>query len=158
MKTLELSSEYFGRYCKKLLNQFLFNIFQDIQLQSSVPSWYSRGHCIPILWSFLYLTMHFQIGKWRFSVWVNMTILTYLTCIVRCKSDTMKKVDMCYCVVKKLELSSQYFGRYCKRCWISFYLISSKIFSCKLQFLHDMIEDIVFYHCGYFQTLQYIFK
>ena len=29
------------------------------------------------------LTMHFQIGKWRFSVWVNMTFMTYLTWTVR---------------------------------------------------------------------------
>ena len=32
VKELELSSEYFGRYCKKLLNQFLFYFFQAIQL------------------------------------------------------------------------------------------------------------------------------
>ena len=32
VKKMELSSEYFGRYCQKLLNQFLFYIFQDIQL------------------------------------------------------------------------------------------------------------------------------
>ena len=25
-------------------------------------------------------------------------------------------VDVCYCVLKKLELSSEYFGRYCKKC------------------------------------------
>ena len=62
-KKLELSSEYFGGYCKKLLNQFLFYIFQDIQLKASVPSWYDRGHCILSLYSFLYLTMHFQRGK-----------------------------------------------------------------------------------------------
>ena len=30
------------------------------------------------------LTMHFQIGKWRFSVWVDMTFMTYLTWTVRC--------------------------------------------------------------------------
>ena len=25
-----------------------------------------------------------------------------------------KEVEVCYCVVKELELSSEYFGRYCK--------------------------------------------
>ena len=34
--------------------------------------------------------MHFQMGKWRFSVWVNMTFLTYLTLIARCESDRME--------------------------------------------------------------------
>ena len=37
------------------------------------------------------LTMHFQMGKWRFSVWVNMTFLTYLTWIVRCESDMRER-------------------------------------------------------------------
>ena len=37
-----------------------------------------------------------------------------------------------------------------KSCWISFCLIVSKIFNCKLQFLHDMVEDTAFYHCGHF--------
>ena len=32
VKKLELSSESFGRYCKNLLNQVLFYIFQAIQL------------------------------------------------------------------------------------------------------------------------------
>ena len=35
--------------------------------------------------------MHFQMGEWRFSVWVNMTFLTYLTWIVRCESDRMER-------------------------------------------------------------------
>ena len=53
VEKLELSSEYFGRYCKKLLlNQFWFYIFQAIQLQVSVHSWYGTGHCILSLWSF----------------------------------------------------------------------------------------------------------
>ena len=59
--------------------------------------------------------MHFQMGKWRFSVWVNMTFLTYLTLIARGKVTGWKYVDVCYCVVKELELSSEYFGRYCKK-------------------------------------------
>ena len=40
---------------------------------------------------YLDLTMHFQMRKWRFSVWVNMTFLTYLTWIVRCESDMMER-------------------------------------------------------------------
>ena len=35
--------------------------------------------------------MHFQMGKWRFSVWVNMTDLTYVTCIARAESDMMER-------------------------------------------------------------------
>ena len=35
--------------------------------------------------------MHFQMGKWRFSVWVNMTFFTYSTCIVRSESDMMER-------------------------------------------------------------------
>ena len=73
-RKVEVSIEYFGRYCKKLLNQFFFNSFQDIQLYASVPLWYDRGHCILSLWLFLDLTMHFQIKKWRFC-------LAHLTCI-----------------------------------------------------------------------------
>ena len=37
------------------------------------------------------LTMHFQMGKWRISVWVNMTFMTYLTYIVRCESDMRER-------------------------------------------------------------------
>ena len=60
--------------------------------------------------------MHFLMGKWRFSIWVNVTFLTYSKCIVRSESDTMlKEVDMCYSVMKELESSSEYFGRYCKK-------------------------------------------
>ena len=59
---------------------------------------------------------------------------------------------------KKLELSSEYFGDIAKSCWISFCFISSKIFNCKLQFLHDMVEDTAFYHCIHFCTLQCISK
>ena len=97
--------------------------------------------------------MHFQMGKWRFSVWVNMTFLTYLTWIVRCESDMMersgdmllccegwKEVDVC-CVVKELELSSEYFGRYCKKLLNSFCLYFPSYSICKLQFLHGMVED-----------------
>ena len=40
--------------------------------------------------------MHFQVGKWTFSVWVNMTFLTYLTCIVMSESD---KLERSKCVV-----------------------------------------------------------
>ena len=32
VKKMECSSEYFGRYCQKLLNKFLFYIYQNIQL------------------------------------------------------------------------------------------------------------------------------
>ena len=35
-------------------------------------------------------------------------------------------------------------------CKISFCFIFSKIFNSKLQFLHDMVEDTAFYHCGHF--------
>ena len=43
--------------------------------------------------------MHFQMGKWSFSVCVNMTFLTYTTCIVSSESD-MKESSGCvplYC-------------------------------------------------------------
>ena len=30
--------------------------------------------------------------------------------------------------------------------------ISSKLFSCKFQFLHGMIEESAFYHCGHNET------
>ena len=33
----------------------------------------------------------FANGKWRFSVWVNMSFLTHLTWIVRCDSDRMER-------------------------------------------------------------------
>ena len=35
--------------------------------------------------------MHFQIGKWRFSIWVNVTFLIYSTCIVRSGSNMMER-------------------------------------------------------------------
>ena len=42
-------------------------------------------------------------------------------------------MEVCYCVVKELELSSEYFGRYCKTVVESnFVFISSKLFICKL--------------------------
>ena len=31
----------------------------------------------------------------------------------------------------------------------SIMFISSKLFSCKFQFLHGMIEESAFYHCGH---------
>ena len=43
------------------------------------------------LWSFLDLTMHFQMGKLRFFIWVNVTFLTYSSCIVRSESDMMER-------------------------------------------------------------------
>ena len=43
-----------------------------------------------------------------------------------------KEVEVCYCVVKELELSSEYFGRNCKTLLNQFVFISSKLFNCKL--------------------------
>ena len=60
--------------------------------------------------------------------------------------------------MKKLELSSEYFGRYCKKMLNQFLFISSKMLNYKLQFLHGMVENTAFYHCGHFQTLQCISK
>ena len=67
-------------------------------------------------------------------------------------------MEVCYCIVKKMELSSEYFGRYCQKLLISFCFIFSKIFNFKLKFLQDMVEDTAFYHCGHFWTLQCISK
>ena len=50
-----------------------------------------EGHCILSLWLFMDLTMHFQMGKWRFSIWVNVTFLTYSTCIARSESNKMQR-------------------------------------------------------------------
>ena len=36
--------------------------------------------------------------------------------------------------------------------------ISSKLFNCKLQFLHGMIEDTAFYHCGHNRTFTMHFQ
>ena len=57
----------------------------------------------------------FPNGKMEIFCLVNMTFLTYLTWIVRCESDMIERSGVCYCVVKKLELSSEYLGRYCKQ-------------------------------------------
>ena len=59
-------------------------------------------------------------------------------------------MEVFYCVVKKLELSSEYLGRYCKQLVESvlFYNVPSYS-SCKLQFFHGMIEESAFYHCGH---------
>ena len=40
----------------------------------------------------------------------------------------------------------------------SFCFISSKLFNCKLQVLHGMVEDTAFYHGGHVWTLQCISK
>ena len=53
-------------------------------------------------------------------------------------------MEVCYCVVKELELSSEYFGRYCKKLLNSFCYIFSQLFNCKLQVFHGMVEDTVF--------------
>ena len=68
VKELELSSEYFGRNCKTLLNQFVFISSKLFNCKLQFLHGYGRGHCILSLWSFLDLTMHFQMGEWRFSV------------------------------------------------------------------------------------------
>ena len=52
---------------------------------------YSRGYCILSLWSFLDLTMHFQKGKWKFSISVNVTFLNYSPCIIMSESDMMER-------------------------------------------------------------------
>ena len=111
VKNLELSIEYFGRYCKKLLNQFFFNSFQDIQLYASVPSWYGRRHCILSLWSFLTLQCISKWGNgdflfgWIWPFWPAYHALWIL------KLTRWKK----WIYAKKLELSSEYFGGYCKK-------------------------------------------
>ena len=43
-----------------------------------------------------------------------------------------KEVEVCYCVVKELELSSEYFGSNCKTLLNQFLFIFSKLFICKL--------------------------
>ena len=62
---------------------------------------------------------------------------------------------MCATVLfRTWSLAMKIFEDIAKSCWISFCLISSKIFNCKLQFLHDVVEDTAFYHCGHFLTIQ----
>ena len=40
---------------------------------------------------FLGLTMHFQVQKWTFSVWVNVTFLIYSISIVMSESEVMER-------------------------------------------------------------------
>ena len=74
VKKLELSSEYLGRYGKQLLNQFFYNFQAKCKLQFFHGMIEELHSIIVVIIDF---TMHFQMGKWRFSVWVNMTFLTY---------------------------------------------------------------------------------
>ena len=65
-------------------------------------------------------------------------------------------MEVCYCVVKELELSSEYFGRNCKTLLNQFVLyLPSYSF---VLVPYDMVEDTAFYHCGHFWTLQCISK
>ena len=81
--------------------------------------------------------MHLWMGKWRFlfgwmwPFWPTQHVLSGL------KVTWWKAVDVCYCVVKKLELSSEYFGSIAKIGWaqkkLKTYSWKLKIIYCKLK-------------------------
>ena len=57
----------------KIVKSVLFISSKLFSCKLLVPSCYDRGHLHSITMVIMNLTMHFQMGKWRFSVWVNMT-------------------------------------------------------------------------------------
>ena len=78
----------------------------------------------------------------------------HLSCLnMYCKSWKWHDGNKWMCatvLLRTWSLAMKIFEDIAKSCWISFCFISSKIFNFKLQFLHDMVEDTAFYHCGHF--------
>ena len=158
VKKLELSTEYFRRYCKKLLHQFLIYVFQDTQLQALIPSWYGRWHFILLSWSFWTLQCIFKWGMEIFCLGeYDLFDLFNMYCKVW-KWHDGRKWMFATVLWRNRSLAVNILEDIAKSCCISFCFIYSKILNCKLWFLHDMVDDTSFYHCGHFGTLQCIFK
>ena len=76
----------------------------------------------------------FPNGEWRFSIWVNVTFLTYSTCIGRSESDMMGKKWMCATVLwRNWSLVVNILGDIAKHCWIS---SAIKTYSWKLKMVY----------------------
>ena len=78
-------------------------------------------------------------------------------CIVRSKSDHNDRMQcpVLY-IMKELKLTIEYPGRYEQKLIQKTFAISSKIFTVKLQFLHNTVAHIQFFPSCHFQTLKYL--